>query len=243
MNATTLKAPQQKALRKGMGGCFKLFCGLGILVFTAVTSAQTAPSPSDIDSFKGLHLAAQVGNIDQIQRLVTEGAKLEDVDRFERTPLHIAAFASQEKALEALANAGADLNALEYQAYDIVTIAAVANDIEMLELSLALGASAGNITSPYDGTALIAAAHLGHHEVVKTLIKYGAPLDHVNNLGWTALIEAIILGNGGPNHVETVRALVSAGANQNITDREGTSSLEHALVLGYKEIVEILDQS
>ncbi len=76
-----------------------------------------------------------------------------------------------------------------------------------------------------------------------TLIKYGAPLDHVNNLGWTALIEAIILGNGGPNHVETVRALVSAGANQNITDREGTSSLEHALVLGYKEIVEILDQS
>ncbi len=157
VNATTLKAPQQKALRKGMGGCFKLFCGLGILVFTAVTSAQTAPSPSDIDSFKGLHLAAQVGNIDQIQRLVTEGAKLEDVDRFERTPLHIAAFASQEKALEALANAGADLNALEYQAYDIVTIAAVANDIEMLELSLALGASAGNITSPYDGTALIAA--------------------------------------------------------------------------------------
>ncbi len=54
-----------------------------------------------------------------------------------------------------------------------------------------------------------------------TLIKYGAPLDHVNNLGWTALIEAIILGNGGPNQVETVRALVSAGANQNIADREG----------------------
>ncbi len=242
MNATILKAPQQKALREGVGCWYKLFCGLGILVLTTITSAQTAPSPSDIDSFTGLHLAAHVGNVDQIQRLVTEGANLEDVDRFERTPVHVAAFASQEKALRALANAGADLNALEYQAYDIVTIAAVANDIGMLRLSLALGASAENLTSPYDGTALIAAAHLGHHEVVKTLIKYGAPLDHVNNLGWTALLEAIILGKGGPNHVETVRALVLAGANKNITDRRGFSPLQHALVLGYTEIVEILDQ-
>ena len=52
--------------------------------------------------------------------------------------------------------------------------------------------------SPYDGTALIAAAHLGHHEVVRALVEAGAPLDHVNNLGWTALIEAVILGDGGP---------------------------------------------
>ena len=39
----------------------------------------------------------------------------------------------------------------------------------------------------------------------------GASLDHVNNLGWTALIESIMLGDGGPRHTETVRALVEAG--------------------------------
>ena len=43
-----------------------------------------------------------------------------------RTPAHVAAFASEDDALRALAAAGADLNALEGQAYDVVTIAAVA---------------------------------------------------------------------------------------------------------------------
>lgn len=47
--------------------------------------------------------------------------------------------------------------------------------------------------------ALIAAAHLGHVEVVKALIAGKAPLDRVNNLNWTALIESIVLGDGGPN--------------------------------------------
>ena len=35
----------------------------------------------------------------------------------------------------------------------------------------------------------------------------GAPLDHVNNLGWTALMEAVVLGDGGSDHQEVVRLL------------------------------------
>ena len=104
-----------------------------------------------------------------------------------------AAFASNENALTAIAEAGADMNALDYQLYDAVTIAAVANDPEMVRHAIALGNRPDLITSIYVGTALIAAAHLGHHEVVAVLIEAGAPLDHVNNLGWTALIEAVVL--------------------------------------------------
>ncbi|MGI9437454.1 MAG: ankyrin repeat domain-containing protein, partial [Geminicoccaceae bacterium] len=92
-----------------------------------------------------------------------------------------------------------------------------------------------------NGTALIAAAHLGHHEVVKRLIEGGTPLDIVNNLNWTALIEAVVLGDGGSDHVETLRALVEAGADQTITDREGVSPLEHAKARGYDEMVGILE--
>lgn len=203
--------------------------------------AQTAPSAFDIGSYRGLHRAAHEGDVVAIRKLARDGADLEVRDRAGRTPLHVAAFASLDKAVSVLAEAGADLNALEHQAYDIVTIAAVADDLKMVDLSLTLGASAGNITSPYDGTALIAAAHLGHHEVVKRLIEGGAPLDHVNNLDWTALIEAVVLGDGGPDHVETVRALVEAGANQTIADREGVSPLDHAKVRGYDEIVAVLE--
>ena len=123
-----------------------------------------------------------------------------------------------------------------------VTIAAVADDEPTLKALLASGASAKLTTSIYDGTALIAAAHLGHDGVVRDLIRAGAPLDHVNNLGWTALIEAVILGDGGTRHVATVRALVDAGARRDIGDRQGVTPLQHAQSRGYKEMVAILSE-
>ena len=59
---------------------------------------------------------------------------------------------------------------------DKLLIAAVADDLPMLKVALEGGCKPGNITSPYYGTALIAAAHLGHDEVVRTLIASKAPL-------------------------------------------------------------------
>src|SRR6185436_15077369 len=97
-----------------------------------------------------------------------------------------------------------------------------------LRAALELGASPKNVTSRYDGTALIAAAHLGHVEVVRLLIAAGAPLDHVNNLGWTALIESIVLGDGGPRHTATLKALLDAGASAALKDRQGRTPLELA---------------
>jgi ankyrin repeat protein len=138
--------------------------------------------------------------------------------------------------MRALVRAGANPNALERDRYDIVTIAAVGNDGPTLALALELGASAANVTSRYDGTALIAAAHLGNVEAVRLLIRAGAPLDHVNNLGWTALIESIVLGDGGPRHTATLEALLAAGANPNQADLAGRTPLALARERGYREM-------
>jgi ankyrin repeat protein len=145
--------------------------------------------------------------------------------------------------MRALARAGVDPNALEGDRYDIVTIAAVADDVPTLDVALAIGCRATNITSRWYGTALIAAAHLGHDGAVRTLIRAGAPLDHVNNLGWTALIESIVLGNGGPRHLATLQALVAAGANVNLADRSGTTPLALARAAGYRDMVVALEQA
>jgi uncharacterized protein len=157
--------------------------------------------------------------------------------------LHVAAYGSHHDAMRALVAAGANPNALERDRYDIVTIAAVANDVPTLRLALELGCSAKNVTSRYDGTALIAAAHLGHAEVVRTLIKAGAPLDHVNNLGWTALIESIVLGDGGTRHTDTLNALVAAGASVNLADRNRETPLALARRRNYAEMVKILERA
>jgi uncharacterized protein len=179
--------------------------------------------------------------VGEIRRLARASTDLNSRDSNGRTPLHVAAFQGHGAAAQALIAAGADPHFLDNQRYDAVTIAAGKDDLPTLQALLGAGASAKLVTSIYDGTALIAAAHLGHDGVVRELIRAGAPLDHINNLGWTALIEAVILGNDGPRHIEAVRALLEAGANPKIADRNGTTALQHARQRGYAQMVTLIE--
>ena len=206
----------------------------------APAAAQVAPAAAEAQAYQGLHRAAWRGDLPQLKALIAGGADLDARDAMGRTPLHVATYARQAEAIGVLARAGARLDALENDRYDAVTIAAVADDVPTLALLLSLGANPGQTTSRYDGTALIAAAHLGHDEVVRRLIAAGAPLDHVNNLHWTALIEAIVLGDGGPRHQRTLVSLVDAGANLQLADRQGHTPLQLATARGYGAMVEKL---
>ena len=79
-------------------------------------------------------------------------------------------------------------------------------------------------------------------DLVRALLETDIDVNHVNNLGWTALLEAVILGDGGEAHTEIVRMLVAAGADTSIADREGVTALEHARERGYREIVRLLER-
>ncbi|HET7783683.1 ankyrin repeat domain-containing protein [Pseudarthrobacter sp. CC4] len=110
---------------------------------------------------------------------------------------------------------------------------------EVLGLTLAAGADVAS-TNRYGGTALIPASEHGHVDTVRILIDAGVPVNHVNNLGWTAMQEAILLNSGGPRQQEVVRLLLAAGADPEIRDPEGRTALQNAERLGFTEIANLL---
>ncbi|MEO5789281.1 MAG: hypothetical protein ABIW77_04125, partial [Gelidibacter sp.] len=67
------------------------------------------------------------------------------------------------------------------------------------------------------------------------------PIDHVNRLGWTALMEAVILGDGSKKYQQIVKILKDAGARMDIPDFDGITPLQHAKARGFHEIVRIMD--
>ena len=224
-----------------MRRCFLLMALLGAIAPFSPVRGQVPPGAAELAAYRGLHAAAARGAVDDITELAQSGADLNARDGNGRTPLHVAAFQGHATAAGALIAAGADTRLLDHQDYDAVTIAAVRNDLPTLRALLSSGASASLVTSPYEGTALIAAAHLGNQEIVRELIRAEAPLDHINNLGWTALLEAIILGDGGSRHVETVRVLLEGGADPGLPDRQGVTPLAHAKARGHRDIVHLLE--
>ncbi len=220
-----------------------VFAGLlaaGLLAKSSSVAAQTPPSPSEIAAYGGLFGVTQSGALNEIKQMLVNGLDPNGRDGHGRTPYLVAAHRGDIAAMEMLVQGGSDPKAKDSRNYDAITILAVADRAEAMKAAIRLGGDPRAITSPYQGTALIAASHLGHHEVIKALIEAGAPLDHVNNLGWTAVIEAIVLGDGGSNHQRSLRHLLDAGANPNLPDKSGATPLQLAQGRGYHAMVDML---
>ena len=160
------------------------------------------------------------------------------------TRLLAAAYRNDVAAARRLVADGADVNhkdGSEQSAYLIAT-SEVGDDPRLLELTLASGADV-NAKDSFNGTGLIRAAERGYPRIVRRLLATDIEVDHVNELGWTALLEAVMLGSGGREHTETVRLLVGAGADAELADREGVTPLEHARRRGYAAIERILQRA
>lgn len=187
----------------------------------------------------GLPLTAAVerGDEAEARALIAAGAALEVRDANGRTPLLLATRLDHVAIAGALIDAGVDVNARDDIEDTPFLYAGAEGRNEILQAILATGRANLEDTNRYGGTALIPAAHHGHPGTVRILLATAIDIDHVNNLGWTALLEAVILGDGGPIYREIVDLLVDAGA-RNIPDRDGVTPLQHAERRGFAEIAE-----
>lgn len=153
-----------------------------------------------------------------------------------------AAYRNDVEAAARLIAAGADVNAkdsTEQSAYLIAT-SEVGDDPRLLELTLANGADVHSLDS-FDGTGLIRAADRGYVRIVRRLLETDVKVDHVNNLGWTALHEAVLLGDGSRDYVRIVRLLAAAGADvDKPSRRDGIRPLQHAERRGFTAVADAL---
>jgi ankyrin repeat protein len=185
--------------------------------------------------------AAEKGNVSLVLDLLKQGAKVNSQDALGRTPVMAATYARQAKAVAELLKAGADVNRRDQLLNNPFLYAGAEGMLDILKLAHAAGADP-RITNRYGGTALIPAAERGHVEVVAWLLaNTKVEVNHVNRLGWTALLEAIVLADGGPRHQQIVATLIRHGADVNIPDREARTPLYHARQRGYAEIQALLE--
>jgi uncharacterized protein len=170
-----------------------------------------------------------------------DAAGRQDMTRRLDRQLLTAAYGNDVAAARSFIEGGADVNAkdeTEQSAYLIAT-SEVGDDPRLLGLTLDAGADV-DAKDSYNGTGLIRAAERGHAAIVRRLLETDIDVNHVNRLGWTALLEAVILGEGRTPHIRTVRLLVDGGADASIPDESGTTALGHARRRGFTEIERIL---
>lgn len=207
------------------------------LLLALVSAVSVAPAESAEES--RLLKAARTGKAEKVKDLIVRGVSIDHRDRNGRTPLLLAVRSNHVGAARQLIKAGADVNAKDSIQDTPFLYAGAEGRDEILSLILATGKANLKDTNRYGGVALIPAAHHGYPGTVRILLEAGVDVDHVNHLGWTALLEAVILGDGGPAYREIVGLLVDAGARP-IPDRDGRTPLDHAIARGFGAIEERL---
>jgi ankyrin repeat protein len=193
------------------------------------------------DADRRLIAAAAAGDAIAIRAALADGADPDARDPAGSPALMLATVARSADAVRVLIDAEADVDAQDAERFTPFLYAGAEGLLDILTIANEAGADPA-ITNRYGGVALIPASERGHVEVVRYLLsETDVDVDHVNDLGWTALLEAILLSDGGPRHQEIVRLLIENGADVDQADGAGVRPLAHAIARSQTEIVAVLE--
>jgi uncharacterized protein len=214
--------------------------GLGLaLGFLVIGLSQMASSQTP-DSVRAMLEAAARGEVDTLQRLIAAGAALESANAAGETPLLLAVKNNHLSAAVLLIDAGSNINAQAANRDSPWLLAGALGRTEMLRHMIPKGPDF-SVRNRFGGNALIPACERAHVDAVKVLLTTKIDVNHINDLGWTCLLEIVILGDGGPRHVEVAKRVLAAGADPKIADKDGVSPLTHARRKGQTEIARLIE--
>jgi ankyrin repeat protein len=186
--------------------------------------------------------SAGKGDIEAVKSLLKEDVYIHAQDKEGRCALVAAAYNNRLEIADLLIAAGADVNMKDNTLQSAYLISAMQGNVELLAKTLKAGADVHSTDSD-NGTGLIRASDRGQVEIIRELLKTDIRVNHINRMSWTALMEAIMFGDGGKRHTEIVRLLIEAGAEVNLPDRDGVTPLTVAKSKKYLDIIKILESS
>jgi len=195
----------------------------------------------DTATDQALLTAASRDNAAGVTAALDAGAAIDARDTHGQTALLFAVQRGDLALARDLIGRGADINAEALNHDTPWLLAGALGRTEILAAMLDTGNVNYSIRNRYGGNALIPACERGHVETVRLLLERSQiDVNHINNLGWTALLEAVILSDGGARHIEIVRMLLAAGADPNVADKDGVSPLQHARDRRYDAIAALI---
>jgi ankyrin repeat protein len=202
-------------------------------------AALDSKKPSKQAATRRLLAAAEDGDATAVALALRAGADLEARDDRERTPLLLAVTENQLSVARLLVYLGADPDALDDRHDTPWLVTGVTGSVAMAEVLLPAKPDL-RIRNRFGGVSIIPASERGHVDYVRRVVKTDIDVNHVNDLGWTALLEAVILGDGGKRYQEIVKILLDAGADRNLADRNGVTALAHAERRGHDAVADRL---
>ncbi|MFU0883136.1 ankyrin repeat domain-containing protein [Kluyvera cryocrescens] len=185
-------------------------------------------------------LAAQQGELAKLKSCLRQVVDINACNRHGQTAITLASLNKKYDCVAALIDAGVDINKQDQTCLNPFLISCLNNDLTLLRLILPARPDLNRLTR-FGGVGLTPACEKGHLEIVKELlIRSNINVNHTNFVGWTPLLEAIVLNDGGETQQTIVALLLEHGASPYMTDKYGKTPLELAREKGYEEIAQLL---
>jgi uncharacterized protein len=192
------------------------------------------------DPTRLFHAAAVAGDAETVEKLLADGVAIDAVDGQRRTAILLGAVHGHLEVVRLLIDRGADIDLQDAMRLNPFLHGCMSNDLALVRTMLAAGADVDRLTR-FGGVAVHPPAEKGHVELVRLLVTTTqVNVNHTNWVGWTPLLEAIVLRDGGPDQQEIVRLLLDHGASPHLTDKYGRTPLDLARERGFDEIAALL---
>ena len=221
---------------------YKEMAYLGILSIQVGNACLLASPNSIANGFtfeSGLNMAISIHcNIELIRCLLELGANPNKSGDGIEAPLMAAAQFNNVEAMSLLVEYNANVHMFNIGHTSAIHCAACTGSNSCVKFLLEAGVSPDHHEHTTNITPLIIAASVNNEKAVSLLLERGANIDFQETNGYTALMQASIMGQA-----LTTEALLNAGANPNLTaskNHQGVTALYLACRASYENIVKLL---